>query len=41
MNIFKNDPDLKAIEAFYTELRTKGIDFPVYNPDALNELDNV
>jgi len=26
---FKNDSDFKPIEAFYTELRTKGIDFPI------------
>lgn len=31
--VFKNDPDFKAIESFYAELRTKGVDFPVHNPE--------
>lgn len=32
-NTFKNDSDFKPIEALYSELRSKGVDFPVNNPD--------
>ena len=32
--IFKNDQDFKPIESFYAELRTKGVDFPVYDPES-------
>lgn len=32
--MFKNDSDYRNIEAFYFDLRTKGVDFPIYNkPD--------
>lgn len=30
---FKNDSDFKPIEHAYSELRSKGVDFPVYNPE--------
>lgn len=31
--IFKNDSDFKPIESLYSELRSKGVDFPIYNPE--------
>jgi hypothetical protein len=30
---FKNDADLKGIENFYHDMRSKGIDFPVVDPN--------
>ena len=38
--IFKYDQDFKTIESFYTELRTKGIDFPVYDPESASFAEN-
>jgi hypothetical protein len=33
--IFKHEPDFKSIDHLYTELRQKGIDFPVYDPESM------
>jgi hypothetical protein len=31
--IFSKDADFKSIESFYNELRSKGVDFPLYDPE--------
>ena len=34
--IFSKDADFKPIESFYNELRSKGVDFPLYDPENTN-----
>jgi hypothetical protein len=34
--IFSKDADFKSIESFYNELRSKGVDFPLYDPENTN-----
>lgn len=40
-NIFKNDADFKTVESFYNELRSRGVDFPLYDPENTNSLDTM
>ncbi len=38
VDLFKNDHEFKAIDTFYSELKSKGVEFPKYNPEAFTAL---